>query len=589
MLREGPLSMFGEGIIRKDPIVPAHAAHPRHPKARIKGGIHMDQKMPSLKPLLTCALFLLATPSARALEPNDIAVICNSHNAQSLSTAQYYMHARNIPHDHLIGIDCTDGERISEADYRLSVVPQILKTFKDRNLDGKNIKCLVTTWGVPLIIEAVNPDAATQQEIAADKKQFAAVISDLQDQVLAYDALAADPPALSPQTNPATLPATAPAAAPAASHADEQAALRNVVQQLNVAATGAARRLSILPEPARALAVDQLMKLQMKVAGINGCLNIFRVSDDSPTASLGYERRNLWQAELNSINARLEELAKQNPTRSSRQETFDLQARARGLVGEGSQIESTLSELTPEETEAAFDNELALLFADQSYPRFRWIVNADCLDLYQALKKAPHFPRPIMVSRVDGTSVDEVIRMIDTTIKVEKAGLEGKIYLDARGLHGTDAYAAFDADIRRAAEWLKSNADIDVVIDDNPALLEAKNCPNAALYCGWYSLDHYVDSCQWLPGAVGYHVASLEMMSLKNPKEPGWVPNLLKHGLCGTLGAVSEPYLTSFPKPSQFFPPPPQRPVHPGRSLGSHHALRQLAHRLRWRPPLQPF
>ena len=494
--------------------------------------------------------FIASTHSARALTPTDIAVICNTRNAQSLSIAQYYMNARDIPHDHLIGLDCTDGERITEADYRTVLLPQIRKTLKDHNLDNKNIKCLVTTWGVTLTIDAALIDANTQQEIDADKKQLAAVIADLQSQVPAYNALATDPLTSTPPTNPATTPATA----PAASHADEQAALRNVIQQLNTAATAAARRLSALPESQRAIAVDQLMKLQMKVAGITGCLNIFRVSDDSPTASLGYARRNAWETELNSLNTRLEELARQKPTKQSRQETFDLQARTRGLVGEASQIESTLSELTPEETEASFDNELSLLFADQSYPRFRWIVNANSLDLYQTLKKLPQFPRPLIVSRVDGTSIDQVIRMIDTTLKVEKTGLEGKIYLDARGLHGTDAYSAYDADIRRAADWLKSNAAIDVVLDDNPALLQAKDCPNAALYCGWYSLAHYVDSCQWLPGAVGYHVASLEMTSLKNPTETGWVPNLLKHGLCGTLGAVSEPYLTSFPKPSQFFP-----------------------------------
>jgi uncharacterized protein (TIGR03790 family) len=144
--------------------------------------------------------------------------------------------------------------------------------------------------------------------------------------------------------------------------------------------------------------------------------------------------------------------------------------------------------------------------------------------------------------------------MIDTTIATEKKGLEGKLYLDARGMHGTDAYAIYDADIRKAADWVKSNSTMEVVLDDGPGFFEAKNCPNAALYCGWYSLHQYLDSCQWVPGAVGYHVASFEMMTLHNPKESGWVTNLLQRGFCGTLGPTAEPYLTSFPKPSQFFP-----------------------------------
>ncbi|MGN6367711.1 MAG: TIGR03790 family protein [Phycisphaerae bacterium] len=506
--------------------------------------------MPPLKPLLTCALLLLLlTPRARALQPAEVAVICNTRNAQSLSIAQYYMHVRDIPHNNLLGIDCTDAEHIPEADYRTAVVPQLLNALKDHHLEGK-IKCLVTTWGVPLTISAAQIDANTREEIDADKKQLAAVLADLRSQIAAYDSLAVEGIPTQPQTAPATSPATT----PAPSHADEQSALNTVIQQLNIAANNAAHRISSLNDAQRALAVDDLLKIQTKVAGVAGCLAIFRVSDDSPTASLGYARRNMWEADLKSLDARLEELARQKPTQKSRQESFNLQARARGLVGEASLIEAAISDLTPEETEAAFDNELALLLADQSYPRFRWIVNPDSLDLYQALKKIPQFPRPLIVSRIDATSIDEVIRMIDTTSKIENTGLDGKLYLDARGLHGTDAYSAFDADIRRAADWLKSNASIPVVLDDKPALLQAKDCPDAALYCGWYSLDHYVDSCQWLPGAVGYHVASLEMMSLKRPDEPGWVTNLLRHNFCGTLGAVSEPYLTAFPKPSQFFP-----------------------------------
>ena len=53
---------------------------------------------------------------------------------------------------------------------------------------------------------------------------------------------------------------------------------------------------------------------------------------------------------------------------------------------------------------------------------------------------------------------------------------------------------------------------------------------------------------------MGYHVASFEMPTLHDPKETGWVVNLLNRGFCGTLGATDEPYLPSFPKPSLFFP-----------------------------------
>jgi len=163
-------------------------------------------------------------------------------------------------------------------------------------------------------------------------------------------------------------------------------------------------------------------------------------------------------------------------------------------------------------------------------------------------------PATLLVCRLDGSTVAKVEEMIDTGLKVEEKGLEGKMYLDARGLRGTDAYAIYDADLRRTAEWMKQHSTMETVLEDTGNLLAAKEAPQAAVYCGWYSLRNYQDSCQWVKGAVGYHVASFEMMALHDPKEMGWVVNLLNRGFCGTLGPTDEPYLQSFPKPSLFFP-----------------------------------
>jgi hypothetical protein len=101
---------------------------------------------------------------------------------------------------------------------------------------------------------------------------------------------------------------------------------------------------------------------------------------------------------------------------------------------------------------------------------------------------------------------------------------------------------------------MKANSTMEVFLDDRGEMIEAKDSPDAALYCGWYALRSYTDVCQWVPGGVGYHVASGEMITLHGKDERGWVVNMLKRGYCGTLGATAEPYLTSFPKPSLFFP-----------------------------------
>src|SRR5262249_52379626 len=79
------------------------------------------------------------------------------------------------------------------------------------------------------------------------------------------------------------------------------------------------------------------------------------------------------------------------------------------------------------------------------------------------------------------------------------------------------------------------------------------SCPEAALYCGWYSLANYVPSCKFVKGAVAYHIASAEAVSLRNPSAKYWCPRLLQDGVAATLGPVAEPYTIGFPRPAEFF------------------------------------
>jgi uncharacterized protein (TIGR03790 family) len=93
-----------------------------------------------------------------------------------------------------------------------------------------------------------------------------------------------------------------------------------------------------------------------------------------------------------------------------------------------------------------------------------------------------------------------------------------------------------------------------VVLDLRPGLFLRGSCPQAALYCGWYSLRKYVPSCTWQRGAVAYHVASGEATTLRKPGSQVWCKRMLEEGVAATLGPVAEPYLTAFPLPDDFFP-----------------------------------
>jgi uncharacterized protein (TIGR03790 family) len=93
-----------------------------------------------------------------------------------------------------------------------------------------------------------------------------------------------------------------------------------------------------------------------------------------------------------------------------------------------------------------------------------------------------------------------------------------------------------------------------VVIDEKPEVLPPNSYDNVALYVGWYSVHNYVPCCKFNPGAVGFHIASYELITLRGPGDNGWVRGLLNDGVVGTLGPVAEPYLGTFPHPDEYFP-----------------------------------
>ncbi len=102
-------------------------------------------------------------------------------------------------------------------------------------------------------------------------------------------------------------------------------------------------------------------------------------------------------------------------------------------------------------------------------------------------------------------------------------------------------------------ETIKKQTKIPVVYDSSPELFAPGSCPDAALYVGWYSLQHYIPSLTLNRGAVGWHVASLEAVHLRTLASNEWCPNLIRNGIAATLGAVGEPYLYAFPTPAEFY------------------------------------
>jgi uncharacterized protein (TIGR03790 family) len=218
-------------------------------------------------------------------------------------------------------------------------------------------------------------------------------------------------------------------------------------------------------------------------------------------------------------------------------------------------VNNKIRKLRTKDQRASLDSEIALVLK-KNYPLSGWLANPYYLGFKN--KTLPIKKKHVlMVSRLDGPDAETVKRIIDDSAKTEKKGLSGIAYFDARwpepGHKKLTAYALYDKSIHLAAGRIKKSRRLQVVLDEKKDLFKPGACPDAALYCGWYSLANYVDAFQWKSGSVGYHIASGECTTLKRKNRNVWCKKMLENGVAATIGPVSEPYVNAFPLPELFF------------------------------------
>jgi uncharacterized protein (TIGR03790 family) len=257
------------------------------------------------------------------------------------------------------------------------------------------------------------------------------------------------------------------------------------------------------------------------------------------------------QKQLGELQKRLEHIKDQ--IKKQEQEKNDEELKT--LREEGAQIQKQIDLGGKVFQGASVDSELALVREDH-YPLERWLPNKYFLGYRN--KEIQGMPKNvILVSRLDGPSEKIVRRIIDDSLLAEKEGLKGKAYFDARWADPGDkevtGYAFYDRAIHNAARLVEKSRRMPVVIDSQERLFQPGECPDAALYCGWYSLAHYVDAFTWVKGAVGFHIASSECSTLRGKGSQVWCKMMLEKGVAATIGPVAEPDVQAFPIPDIFF------------------------------------
>lgn len=465
------------------------------------------------------AIVLALCGRAAALNKDQVLLLVNANMPESRKLAEFYCAARQIPQERIVALPLPITEEIGYAAYEEQLAGPLREYIGARRL-GNEIACIVTFHGVPLRIGARTQTPRERQELAEIQRQARALQPELASQVRDLETQAGGDPQFKP-----------------AGGGDAPEALLTRAR---------AAALSLARSPDAKANSQKLLPAVRQLLGTAGVVSYFSGPDDVDAEGL---RQQLVRSarEADAFRGNAEDAEARLRLRAMTPRVF-------GQIELLRVLNEQIALLTPGQTVAAVDSELALLLWP-SYPRASWRGNP----LHHRAATRPAHPT-LMVSRLDAPTAQTVRRVILDSIRVERDGLQGRLVLDTRNIAATGdnakhgSFGWYDQSLRDLAALVRQKTTLPMLIDDSPEVLAAGAAENAAMYCGWYSVRNYVPSARLNRGAVAFHVASFELVSLRGPDEKGWCANLLNDGAAATFGPVAEPYLLAFPQADEFVP-----------------------------------
>lgn len=499
------------------------------------------------------ALILAITAQAEALMPENVLVVYNSAMTESKEVAEYYALRRKVPSANLLGVRLSAIESMSREEYDTMLAPAIrnsLKKMGSRNLH----RCILLVYGVPLRVDAPSPTKKERYyaaQAAERKKYCQKTICALTKGVKEICAGEQKTTKSKNKTSSGPSESSTDRSLSSTAEAEFKESIRKAVKELMLAR----KRLSVRTQNKTRRDMDALYSSHIALLGFNWVTQNMasKIESEPSPRELGRIDILRWAANLKFREVPLLK------TKLSCQSALELAAYIRiskGVIGELEFWHRQEREALKIEALAAVDSELPLVL-HQHYSISDFIRNP----LKPEYDKNPLLGKSrgkiVMASRLDGPTPEIAKRLVDDAIETEEKGLEGVFYIDARGLAPSDrtgSYGWYDKKLRKLASFLREKTQFVVKLDDVKTLFEPGSAPEAALYCGWYSLRKYVDAFDWVQGSIGFHIASSEASTLRKKRSRVWCKSMLEKGICATLGPVAEPYLHSFPLPDQFFP-----------------------------------
>jgi len=482
---------------------------------------------------------LFTFPVLAFVLPEQVAVLVNRQSPESVDLAKYYLERRSILLVNRVDLDLPITDTISRDVYEQDVLKPVRDALVKKELTN-TIKVLVTIYGMPLRVQA--PRLTTQEEewIADARGWMQSAMGLLREQEqsivkqkvrLSQSLQLSGEPIISSVEAGKDLTTSQ-----IRTWRKQLTALLNELHQHIESMTNVEKKKTLFASREK-IVRHVFRKVRVKIDSSHR-------SDSSRNG----------QREDVAIQQMLAGLI-QHPSSTTRMRAYAAVQEAYGFWGILAFAQWEIARYQQADARASLDSELSFLWWDNdTYPLAGRLPNPFYLGYAGQVN---NWPRPLlMVSRIDAPTVPHARRMIDQAIDTESEGLTGNVYVDARGMKkgAPLSYGYYDADMQDFAKQFRGGSQYSVTLENSEQRLsQPGQALDVALYVGWYRLRHYEDAFSFNPGAIGYHIASWEAVSIHNPNERGWCKNALERGITVTLGPVGEPYLDAFPLPTEFF------------------------------------
>jgi len=482
--------------------------------------------------VLVLAVVTFAT-DGRALAPDEVLIVISSSGPAGTRIAKEYCAKRHVPESHIAAFPMPTSETISRNAYDSYIADPLREFIEDNPGLKSRIRFLLTVYGVPIRIGRYTPTSEEKRTIVSLSNRVEERDRVLREQIRGLSELAIDVGVSVPSaveklgSSPASINA-----------------LPNEIRLARSFLDTVSKRIDRLDygqrqENARRR-FDEIRTYLLGGTGERDSVG----ADGEPAVGETSEV---------TLDDRVKEHIGTQIGTKDRDKLYAAREDTGGLIAVCDQMLADVAQIEKRDSEASVDSELSLLYW-RDYNLRRWLPNL-LNPAFGAQLKPPFPPRPLMVARLDGPTPELASELIDRAIRGEDQGLRGTFYIDASSAKRNQGkmYRVFDESLEKLAEGVRTNTSLEVVLDEGGELFASASCPDAALYCGWYSLNKYIDAFTWVPGAVGYHISSFTAQGLHNKDSEGWCKRMLEEGVAATLGPVSEPYLHAFPLPENFF------------------------------------